>query len=325
MSSQPMWMIRAGAGASYIDTFRDQGSVAMGWNDTGSLAGATSRDDVLAKVKACWPDYNDRKAIISAAQLWRFAKEIEVGDQVISYDPSLREYLVGTVQSESQFDADSGVSHVRKVTWSANVKRDDLGLSTRNSLGAISTLLLIPEAAVASGGAKPTLNSAAESDTIDESELLEDIEDKAREFIKDRLMKLDWDDMQELVAGLLRAMGYKTRVSPAGPDQGKDIIASPDGLGFESPRIVVEVKHRNKAMGSKEIRSFLGGRHKDDRGLYVSTGGFSKDAHYEAERASIPVTLLDAGGLVDSIVEHYESLDIETKQLVPLKRIYWRS
>ena len=51
----------------------------------------------------------------------------------------------------------------------------------------------------------------------------------------------------------------------------------------------------------------------------------SKDAHYEAERASIPVTLLDAGGLVDSIVEHYESLDIETKQLVPLKRIYWRS
>ena len=53
MSSQPMWMIRAGAGASYIDTFRDQGSVAMGWNDTGSLAGATSRDDVLAKVKAC--------------------------------------------------------------------------------------------------------------------------------------------------------------------------------------------------------------------------------------------------------------------------------
>jgi restriction system protein len=44
--------------------------------------------------------------------------------------------------------------------------------------------------------------------------------------------------MQDLVAGLLRALGYKKRVSPAGPDRGKDIVASPDGFGFESPRIL---------------------------------------------------------------------------------------
>ena len=27
--------------------------------------------------------------------------------------------------------------------------------------------------------------------------------------------------------------------------------------------------------------------------------------------------------LVEALVEHYEALDIETKQLIPLKRIYW--
>ncbi len=48
------------------------------------------------------------------------------------------------------------------------------------------------------------------------------------------------------------------------------------GLGFDSPRIVVEVKHRRGAIGSIETRSFVGGRHKDDKGLYVSTGGFNK-------------------------------------------------
>lgn len=78
-------------------------------------------------------------------------------------------------------------------------------------------------------------------------------------------------------------MGYKTQVSPAGADRGKDIIASPDGFGFENPRIIVEVKHRREQMGSQQIRSFIGGRHKDDRGLYVSTGGFTKDARYEAD------------------------------------------
>ncbi len=158
----------------------------------------------------------------------------------------------------------------------------------------------------------------------EEEELLKDVESKSVEFIKDRLNGLDWDEMQELVAGVLRAMGYKTRISPSGPDRGKDIVASPNGFGFESPRIVVEVKHRsNTAMGSQEIRSFLGGRHKDDKGLYVSTGGFTKDAYYEAERANIPLTLMDLDSLVDALLSNYTKLDIETQRLVPLKQVYW--
>ena len=35
---------------------------------------------------------------------------------------------------------------------------------------------------------------------------------KAHEFIKDKILQLDWEEMQELVAGILRAMGYKTIV-----------------------------------------------------------------------------------------------------------------
>lgn len=142
------------------------------------------------------------------------------------------------------------------------------------------------------------------------------------ERIKDIVNDLGWDQMEELVAGILRAMGYKTQVSPAGPDRGKDIVASPDGFGFENPRIVVEVKHRKGQMGADHIRSFLGGRHKDDRGLYVSTGGFSKDAHYEADRANVPLTLWTLDNLVRTLVDHYDSTDTETKRLVPLKRLY---
>ncbi|AGX41065.1 hypothetical protein D364_23955 [Klebsiella pneumoniae CG43] len=144
----------------------------------------------------------------------------------------------------------------------------------------------------------------------------------AFEGIKDRINRLDWDEMQNLVAGVLRSMGYKTQVSPAGADRGKDIIASPDGFGFENPRIIVEVKHRREQMGSQQIRSFIGGRHKDDRGLYVSTGGFSKEARYEADRSTIPLTLWTLDDLVRALVENYEQVDIKTKLLVPLKRTY---
>jgi restriction system protein len=86
------------------------------------------------------------------------------------------------------------------------------------------------------------------------------------EFLQDRLNKLSWDQMQELVAGLLRAMGYKTRISPPGPDCGKDIIAFPDALGFVSPRIVTEVKHRKGTMGAPDVRAFAGGLRNHDNG-----------------------------------------------------------
>jgi restriction system protein len=129
--------------------------------------------------------------------------------------------------------------------------------------------------------------------------------------------------MQELVAGLLRAMGYRTSVAEAGPDRGVDVFASPDGLGLQDPRIFVEVKHRTAQTGAPQIRSFLGGRRKGDRCLYVSTGGFTRDAMYEADRAEVALNLITLPKLRQLIVDFYDKLDAETRALVPLKRFYW--
>ena len=217
--------------------------------------------------------------------------------------------------------------HIRKVKWLGKIERDGLSTKTKNSLGAISTIFKVPEESreeildLLEGKSGEERSDENEEDEMDI--IKEDLIGKANEFIKDRILKLDWEEVQELVAGLLRAMGYKTMVSPRGPDRGRDIIASPDGLGLEDPRIVVEVKHRVGQVGSKEIRSFLGGLRQGIKGLYVSTGGFSKDAKYEAERSNIPITLIDLDMLVDLIIQYYDSFDIETQAFLPLMKIYW--
>ncbi len=72
----------------------------------------------------------------------------------------------------------------------------------------------------------------------------------------------------------------------------------------------------------KQNPTCIGGRHKDDRGLYVSTGGFTKDARYEADRSTIPLTLWTLDDLVRALIENYEQVDIETKLLVPLKKTF---
>lgn len=69
---------------------------------------------------------------------------------------------------------------------------------------------------------------SVQAETEEEAEELElikeDVIEKSNEFIKDKLAKLDWKQMQKFVAGILRGMGYKTRISPEGPDRGRDIL-----------------------------------------------------------------------------------------------------
>jgi len=332
MKSKPMWMVRAEVGGKYFEDFKSKSIVAIGWIGLGGMSSLKTREAFTQAVAKACPEMKKMQVAISGGQAFRFAREMKIGDRVLTYDPSRRVYLVGTIASDYFYDPSliEEDPNCHRVEWQGEVPRDLLSVSTKNSLGAISTLFLLPEEAAEEienllAGSKPSkLAMEPEDEDTAVETIFKDSQSKAFEFIKDKISRLDWEEMQELVAGLLRAMGYKTRISPTGPDRGKDIVASPDGFGFESPRIVVEVKHRTSSqMGSQDIRSFLGGRHVDDKGLYVSTGGFTRDARYEAERASIPITLMDMDDLVKAVLEHYEKMDIDIQRLIPLRKVYW--
>lgn len=327
-----MWMVRAGKNAVLIDEFKEKNLVAIGW-DLGNLKGK-SKEEIKNIVFEKFPYNNKNQNAIIASQVYKFASDVKIGDYVLSYNPSTRNYLLGEITSDyiysdvlSKNFEDDDYSDVRNVKWIDEIPRDKLKVQTKNTLGAISTLFYINEIAQ-----KDILNihngeSIEEDDDESENEdvsiLMDEIEDKSKEFIKDMVNSLDAYEMQDLVAALLRAMGYKTIVSPPGPDRGKDIIASPDGLGLEDPVIVVEVKHRNNPMSSQHIRSFKGALKKTNKGIYVSTGGFSTDAKYEAERSEIPIILMDLDSLVKFIMQYYDNFDGDGRSLLPLKKIYW--
>ena len=271
------------------------------------------------------------------AQVKRFVREVEIGDTVVTYDPETRQCHVGQAGTDATIrtrivDNSERHEYVREVKWEGTVSRDDLSTTTRNSLGAISTLFNPSDSAShemlrlydgEDQTSPPVEGTRPQSDETDSSQILQEYIDKSDEFIADQIAKLDWDQLQELVAGIVRAMGYRTRVSKRGPDRGVDVFASPDGLGLEEPRIFIEVKHREGAIGAQGIRSFLGGRRDDDRCLYVGTGGFSREARYETERSQIPLTLIAMPELRELFVDYYESLDSEIRALVPLRKVYW--
>lgn len=329
--AKQLWMVRAGRDSIFIDEFLSHQMVAIGWANLGNLSAVHSREQLSHLIEQAWPENNKFQTAASVGQVFRFLEEIVPGQAVTTYDSGSRIYHIGTVTGEYEYhpEYDSELRHTRSVRWEKKVSRDDLSAGAKNSLGAISTIFCLPASVAdellnfSANVSRAEESQATEVEVEAEAEVRKDTEQRALEFLQDRLSKLAWDQMQELVAGLLRAMGYKTRVSPAGPDRGRDIIASPDGFGFQPPRIIVEVKHRKGAMGAPEVRSFVGGLRQNDNGLYVSTGGFSREARYEAERSNQNLTLMDADDLGKAIVEHYDRMDAESRALLPLKKIYW--
>ena len=69
-------------------------------------------------------------------------------------------------------------------------------------------------------------------------------------------------------------------------------------------------------------RSFIAGLRPGDSGLYVSTGGFAKEARYEADRADVPIRLLDLDSFVRTYVEVYDKVNDNDRTFFPLTRIW---
>lgn len=324
-----MWVVRCDAGKRYED-FRELSAVGIGWSEVAKMAQAgADRQALVQAYLSARPGTKQQSALAGISQLYRFIHEMKIGDLVATYSPSTRKYLVGAVKGDSSYHADRaemGMDVSRSVEWlPTEVDRDSLSITTRNSVGSIMTVFKVPETASRELQAAATgkqMTPVAPEVEVDVADPLGNVEALAFERIKDQINQLDWEEMQELVAGILRAMSYKTQISPRGSDLGRDILASPDGFGFEQPRIVVEVKHRKGTISSQELRSFLGGRHKDDRGLYVSTGGFTKDARYEADRSSIPLILWTLEEITRALLDNYEQVDSRTRALVTLRTFY---
>lgn len=174
----------------------------------------------------------------------------------------------------------------------------------------------------------------AEAEAGDEEEIgerppisatLEEAEESAFEEIRSFVNDIGPYDFQDLIAALIEAMGYYVLwVAPPGPDRGIDIVASGDQLGIADPRVKVQVKHRGSAADVGDLRSFLAVLGTHDVGIFVSTGGFTRDAQGEARsHETRKITLLDLERVLALWVANYERVDETRRALLPLKPVYY--
>jgi len=191
-----MWMVRAGEKGYLIEEFKKKKIIAVGWNKIKDISLIKDKEQIKELIKEKYPEHKISQLGMATSQFSKFVLTFSVGDYAVSYDPVNRNYLLGEITSKYEYNSDlCEFHHIHKVNWLGEVPRDKISVSSKNSLGAISTIFEINEE-VKTELINLLNNKRADKLEIEETHeaeesLKEDMISKAHEFIKDKVLVLD--------------------------------------------------------------------------------------------------------------------------------------
>ena len=134
--------------------------------------------------------------------------------------------------------------------------------------------------------------------------IAEEVEAGWKEILHQQLLQLKPDAFERLAMRLLRESGFVqvevTGRSGDGGIDGKGIIKLQNVLSYH---VVFQCKRYKESVGAGAIRDFRGAMiGRADKGLFITTGAFTRDAIKEATRdGASPIDLIDGEDLVDML------------------------
>lgn len=304
--------------------FLKDDKMAIGWKEIGNLREIpANRDDYKKKYVQVYPDASKGAVATCAGMLYRFCHEVQIGDYVVYPSKSDRMINIGEITGDYEFvpDAHEYVQQ-RNVKWLKRIPRTSFSQGALYEIGSALSFFAVKNYAdeflsALDKGFKKHAAANDEDDTVGAT--AEDIIESTKDFILKELSRnLKGYALEEFVADLLRAMGYRTTVSPQGGDSGIDITAYKDEL---PPRILVQVKSQDSDIKETTVLSLKGAMREGDYGLFITLSNYTKNAQKYLESTPI-IRGINGTELVDLILKYYEDLDIKYKKMIPLKMVY---
>ena len=331
-----LWVVRAGRRGEQQETALKEHLVCHAWNELPDYSSCRTKTELKKLYTHSYPQDNEKQIISGLSQVWRFAHEILKGDVVALPLRTESAFAFGRIIGDYQYSqVAANVMHIRKVEWLKTIPRSTFPKDILFSMNSALTLFKVTrndaEARVdkiinGESSVSEMMTEKVEDDSVENADGDDvNLETAARdEILKYIQSNFKGHDLAHLVDAVLRAQGYKTEVSPPGPDGGVDILAGSGTLGFDPPRLCVQVKSGSSAEGQKTFNELLGvvSKYASQQGLLVSWGGFTNPVKADAKKDFFRIRLWDQGDIVDAILQNYERLDDVVKAEIPLKRVW---
>lgn len=304
------------------DLFLQRNTIAIGWEELGDLSYIEkNRDAFREKYISTYSDAKKGNIATNSGTIFRFVCEMQIGDYVIFPSKSDRIINIGIVESDYTFDSEANhYMHQRKVRWIKHIPRTAFSQGALYEIGSFLTLFTVKNYA---NEFMAAINNNSVDDISEEDESIAITADEIRENTTDYIIKeisrqLKGYDFEELVANVLEAMGYRTKISQHGGDGGRDIIAYQGEL---PPRIVAQAKSQDSKISSSLVRNLKGAMCEGDYGFFVALSDYSKDAKEYLEQNPI-IRGINGVQFVKLFLEYYDKLDEKYRDMFPLKKVY---
>lgn len=300
--------------------------IAIGWKDFGNLnAIEPTREAFKEHYEAVYADAKKGSIGTGAGMLYRFFHEVQIGDYVVYPSKIDRQINLGIVESDYMYVPDAAeYVQQRKVKWLKRLPRTAFSQGALYEVGSAMSFFTIKNYAeeyMAALDKNFKKNAIVPDDMEDDTvaATADDIIETTKDFVLKELSKhLKGYDLEEFVADLLRAMGYRTTLSPHGGDSGIDITAYKDEL---PPRILVQVKSQDSDIKETTIQSLKGAMREGDYGLFVTLSNYTKNAQKYLESTPI-IRGINGTDLVDLILKYYDQLSEKYRKIIPLQMVY---
>lgn len=158
--------------------------------------------------------------------------------------------------------------------------------------------------------------------------VMEDAEENAWDQIRQYLKGLNHQEFKSLVKFLLEAMEYHVIwMAPPEKTRGSvDLIVCADALGVRTPRLIVQVKHKDQPIIAEELRSSFSTLGGNDLSLVVSTSGFTQEAKDLIRTQPMQgISLMDLRKFYRLWLDYYEKLPDAARRHFPLKLVHFLS
>lgn len=324
-----LWICKAGDRSQREERMLEKSVLGIGWEDLGDLSKIESRDELKSLYSKAYPDAPTGRLNNHVGQILSFIKKAEIGDTVATpLKLKTRRIAVGKITGRYEFRLDLGadMNHTIPVKWiKTDLPRTRFDQDLLYSFGAYMTFCQARALNAEERVLKVVTGKVPEFEEGKLEEGLIDIEDESLAQINDFIsMKFKGHEHAHLIAAILRAQGYETVISPPGPDGGVDITASKGPLGLLEPRICVEVKSGNRAVGSDVYRELRGKMSAINatHGLLTSWSGFKSSVDLASKNDVFLIKLWGPQEILEQLFEVYPKIDPEIRVKLPLKRIW---